>query len=154
MNGDDAAAERAREAAGWLAIAREDLRVAGACLALDPPARGMAAYHCQQAAEKSVKGLLAAAGVAFRKTHDLDELADLVLSPDPAVRQLLDTVRPLTVWGFAYRYPTMEDTPEPVPDDAELGRTMAIVTALLDWLQAAIGGKSPNPTSAPPPEGV
>jgi hypothetical protein len=33
MNGDDAAAERAREAAGWLAIAREDLRVAGACLA-------------------------------------------------------------------------------------------------------------------------
>lgn len=154
MNGDDAAAERAREAAGWLAIAREDLRVAGACLALDPPARGMAAYHCQQATEKSVKGLLAAVGIAFRKTHDLDELAELVPSPDPALRQLLDTVRPLTVWGFAYRYPTMEDTPEPVPDSAELRRAMAIVTALLDRLQAAIGSKSSDPTSAPPPEGV
>ena len=55
----------------------------------------MAAYHCQQATEKSMKGLLAAVGIAFRKTHDLDELADLVPTPDPAVRQLLDTVRPL-----------------------------------------------------------
>jgi HEPN domain-containing protein len=148
MNGDDDAEERAREAAGWLAIAREDLRVAGACLALDPPARGMAAYHCQQAAEKSVKGLLAAAGMAFRKTHDLDELADLVPTPDPAVRQLLDTVRPLTVWGFAYRYPSMEDTPYPVPDDAELGKAMAMVTALLERLQTAVGGanRKPNPT--------
>jgi HEPN domain-containing protein len=148
MNGADDAEERAREAAGWLAIAREDLRVAGACLALDPPARGMAAYHCQQAAEKSVKGLLAAAGMAFRKTHDLDELADLVPTPDPAVRQLLDTVRPLTVWGFAYRYPSMEDTPDPVPDDAELGKAMAMVTALLERLQTAVGGanRKPNPT--------
>jgi HEPN domain-containing protein len=153
MNRDDAAAERAREGAGWLAIAREDLRVAGAYLALDPPARGMAVYHCQQAAEKSVKGLLAAAGIAFRKTPDLDELADLVPTPDPAVRQLLDTVRPLTVWGFAYRYPTMEDAPEPVPDDAELRPAMAILAALLDRVQTAIGGESRNPTSTSPPKG-
>ena len=44
MNGDEAS-ERRREAAGWLAIAREDVRVARACLSLDPPARGVAAYH-------------------------------------------------------------------------------------------------------------
>jgi hypothetical protein len=42
MSGNEAA-ERNREAAGWL-------RIAWACLALDPPARGVAAYHCQQAA--------------------------------------------------------------------------------------------------------
>jgi hypothetical protein len=51
MSGNEAA-ERNREAAGSLRIAREDIRVARACLALDPPARGVAAYHCQQAAEK------------------------------------------------------------------------------------------------------
>src|ERR1700740_224935 len=98
MNGDDAAAERAREAAGWLAIAREDVRVARACLSLDPPARGMAAYHCQQAAEKLVKGLLVAASTPFRKTHDMDELADLAASSYPEWRDLLDGVRTLTVW--------------------------------------------------------
>jgi HEPN domain-containing protein len=95
MNGDETAEQR-REAAGWLAIAREDVRVARACLALDPPAFGMAAYHCQQAAEKLTKGLLAAAGVPFRKTHDLNELADLAAAHYPAASQVLDVIRPFT----------------------------------------------------------
>jgi HEPN domain-containing protein len=59
MNGDEDS-ERRHEAAGWLVIAREDVRVAQACLMLDPPALGVAAYHCQQAAEKLAKGLLVA----------------------------------------------------------------------------------------------
>jgi HEPN domain-containing protein len=148
MNGDDAA-ERRREAAGWLAIAREDVRVARACLALDPPARGMAAYHCQQAAEKLVKGLLAAAGVAFRRTHDLDELADLAAQHHSGARDLLNAVRPLTVWGVAYRYPTMEDIPEPLPDDAEVRQAIAIVTDLAERLRDAVGG-APDANSNSP----
>ncbi len=47
-----------REAARWLAVAADDRRIAEACLGLDPPALGGSAYHCQQAAEKIVKGLL------------------------------------------------------------------------------------------------
>jgi HEPN domain-containing protein len=129
MNGNDAA-ERRREAAGWLAIAREDLRVAHACLSLDPPARGVAAYHCQQAAEKLAKGLLVAASVPFRKTHDMDELADLAASSYPECRNLLDAVRMLTLWGFAYRYPGTEDIVEPVPEEAELRRTIELVERL------------------------
>jgi HEPN domain-containing protein len=98
MNGDETAEQR-REAAGWLAIAREDVRVARACLALDPPAFGMAAYHCQQAAEKLTKGLLAAAGVAVRKTHDLNALADLAAAHYPGARHVLDVIRSFTA-GF------------------------------------------------------
>jgi HEPN domain-containing protein len=136
MSGGDTA-ERRREAAGWLAIAREDIRVAGACPALDPPARGVVAYHCQQAGEKLVKGLLVAAAVPFRKTHDMDELADQAASRYPNCGDLLDAVRPLTVWGFAYRYPGMEDIPEPAPDEAELRRIIGLVERLADELQAA-----------------
>jgi HEPN domain-containing protein len=95
MSGDDAS-ERRREAASWLAIAREDVRVARGCMSLNPPAYGVAAYHCQQAAEKLVKGLLVAASTPFRKTHDMDELADLAGSIYPDARDLLDTVRMLT----------------------------------------------------------
>jgi HEPN domain-containing protein len=136
MNGDEAS-ERRHEAAGWLAIAREDVRVAQACLMLDPPARGVAAYHCQQAAEKLAKGLLVAASTPFRKTHDLDELADLALAGYPECRDLLDAIRPLTVWGFAYRYPGTEDIAEPVPDEAELRHTIGLIERLGERLQAA-----------------
>ncbi|NYZ17616.1 HEPN domain-containing protein [Azospirillum sp. RWY-5-1] len=47
----------------WWTVAAEDLRVAQACHAMAPPSPGNAAYHCQQAAEKLVKGLLVATGV-------------------------------------------------------------------------------------------
>jgi HEPN domain-containing protein len=141
MNGDEPAEQR-REAAGWLAIAREDVRVVR--LGLDPPAFGMAAYHCQQAAEKLTKGLLAAAGVAFRKTHDLNELADLAAAHYPAARQVLDVIQPFTVWGFAYRYPTMEDNPEPVPSDADLRRALDIIADLAERLQIVADGEYRN----------
>ena len=135
MNGDEAS-ERRREAAGWLAIAREDVRVARACLSLDPPAYGVAAYHCQQAAEKLVKGLLVFASTPFRKTHDLDELGDLAVSHYPECQHLLDAIRSLTVWGIAYRYPGVEDISEPVPDEAELRRTLDLLERLGERLQA------------------
>ena len=144
MNGDDEA-ERRREAAGWLIVAREDVRVARACLALDPPALGVAAYHSQQAAEKLAKGLLVAAGVAFRRTHDIDELADLAASNYPECGDLLNQIRPLTVWGIAYRYPATEDIPEPVPDSAELHHTIGIIEQLARRLHAATAGSPDHP---------
>jgi HEPN domain-containing protein len=144
MSGDEAT-ERNREAAGWLAIAREDVRVVQACLALDPPARGVAAYHCQQAAEKLVKGLLVAAAVPFRKTHDMDELADQAASRYPDCPDLLDAVRPLTVWGFAYRYPGIEDISEPVPDEPELRRILGVLERLAEQLRGASAVRDPHP---------
>ena len=143
MNGDEES-DRRREAAGWLVVAREDLRVAHACLALSPPALGVAAYHCQQAAEKLAKGLLVAAGVAFRKPHDIDELADLAASKYPECRDLLNTARPLTVWGVAYRYPAAEDIPEPIPDRAELHQMIGTIEQLAQRLHPATAVRSPD----------
>jgi HEPN domain-containing protein len=133
---DDEASERRRETTGWLAIAHEDIRVARR-LSLAPPARRVAAYHCQQAAEKMVKGLLVNASAPFRRTHDMDELADLAASSYPECQDLLDTVRALTVWGLAYRYPGTEDISEPVPSEAELRRTIDLVERLGERLRAA-----------------
>jgi HEPN domain-containing protein len=144
MNGDEEP-ERRREAAGWLVVAREDVRVARACLALNPPALGVAAYHSQQAAEKLAKGLLVVAGVAFRRTHDIDELADLAASNYPECGDLLNQIRPLTVWGIAYRYPATEDIPEPVPDSAELHHTIGIIEQLARRLHAATAVSPDHP---------
>ena len=55
-------------------VAGSDQRAARICLAADPPLPGVAAYHCQQAIEKLLKGFLVRSNTDFGKTHDLDEL--------------------------------------------------------------------------------
>lgn len=83
-----------------------------------------------------------AAGVAFRKTHDIDELADLAASNYRECRDLLNTVRPLK--GVAYRYPAAEDIPEPVPDRAELHQTIATIEQLAQRLHTTTAVRSPD----------
>ncbi len=132
MSADDdaGATERRREVARWLAVGDEDIRVARVCLASEEPALGAAAYHCQQAAEKVIKGILIAAGRAFRRTHDIDELADLAQSAYPHLGPLLDRCRSFSVWGTAYRYPAIEDVPEPLPSIADLHAALQDLGAL------------------------
>ena len=55
-------------------VADRDIRSAEACLAGADPIPEAAAYHCQQAAEKLIKGLLVLARTPFRKTHDMEVL--------------------------------------------------------------------------------
>lgn len=104
------------EARRWWGVAAEDLRVARACLALDPPSPGNAAYHCQQSAEKTMKGLLVAAGIGFRKIHDLDELAAAAAPLYPALADDLNECRPFTSWATEYRYPPEDESPPPTEE--------------------------------------
>lgn len=124
-----------QEARRWWAVAAEDLRVVRACLAMEPPSPGNAAYHCQQAAEKTMKGLLVAAGVGFRKIHDLDELANVAAPLYPALAADLDQCRPFTSWATEYRYPPEDESPPPSEDAvseavAILQRLLAATTAV------------------------
>jgi HEPN domain-containing protein len=77
--------DRWRQVQGWMRHATEDVRIARGCLGLDPPALGGAAYHCQQAAEKLLKGFLVRGGVDFRKIHDLDALGGIVADHFPSL---------------------------------------------------------------------
>jgi HEPN domain-containing protein len=79
------------------------------------PALGIAAYHCQQAAEKLVKGLLVVAGVGFPRTHDLLELAGRAAPFYSDLSSLLGALGPLTVWSVAYRYPGSKSTTNLTP---------------------------------------
>jgi HEPN domain-containing protein len=131
MSADEAIARRV-EAARWLAIAMEDARVAAACLGLDPP-------HCQQAGEKLLKGLLTAAGAEFALTHDLNRLASAAEPHFPAEQNLFEAVRPLTVWGVAYRYPGVEPAAEPPPIVAEIEQVLGVLRLLSDRLRGLLG---------------
>jgi HEPN domain-containing protein len=109
--------------------AAEDARIARGCLGFDPPALGGAANHCQQAVEKLLKGFLVLGGVDFRKTHDLDALADIVLTHFPSVEAGQMIKRSWTAWGIAYRYPA-EDESEPEPTLEELSEAFDLIEHL------------------------
>ena len=132
-------AELWRETLGWLRVAGSDRRVAQLCLDAAPAVLDSAAYHCQQAAEKLLKGFLVSAGVDFGRTHDLEHLGHLVSSLFPDVATLVNPFGAWTLWAVAYRYPD-DPGPEPEPTPAELRAALDAI----DRLEAALRAKAPD----------
>ena len=117
--------ENRLEARRWMAIVDEDIDVAIAAMRLSR--LGASAYHVQQAAEKLIKGLLVLAAMPFRRTHDLDDLVARLLPVYPQFGDKAEAVRHLSIWGVAYRYPGLEDAPEPLPGIEELNRMIDLL---------------------------
>jgi len=128
-----------REARRWLGIVEEDIDVALAAAGIARP--GASAYHVQQAAEKIFKGLLVLAGKPFRRTHDLEEIAEQVLLAYPEFEHQIKALRHLSDWGITYRYPGMEDAPERPPKIEELERVIALLKEFAAMARRLIGGK-------------
>jgi HEPN domain-containing protein len=139
MNADEDA-ERRREAARWRVIAVEDMRVARACLGMEPPAIEAAAYHSHQAAEKLLKALLIVAAAEFRMTHDLNWLGSVVLRYYPELEDIVSALPPLNPWGVAYRYPGPEPDSEPLPSSEEVERAIERLETLTARLRALSAG--------------
>lgn len=98
MSGPDEAL-RWEEASAWLSAARLDRGAALACLAATPSLALPAAFHCQQAAEKLIKGLLVLAAQPFRRTHDMAELVDALALAEPEIASLASEMQDWTRWG-------------------------------------------------------
>lgn len=96
---------RGEEVAAWLSRAGQDLQAAAVDLAADPPLLADAAFHCQQAVEKSLKALLTRHDHPFRKTHDIGELGLACLEHDASLESLLRAAAPLTEYSWRFRYP-------------------------------------------------
>ena len=129
------------EARRWLAIVEEDIDVAIAAAGL--LRLGASAYHVQQAAEKLLKALLVLAAEPFRRTHDLDDLASRLLPVYPQFEMQAGAVRHLSIWGIAYRYPGLEDAPEPLPELEELERMINMLKRFAMTAGSHINGQKP-----------
>jgi HEPN domain-containing protein len=68
----------------WLLKASHDLIAARTLIERGPVVFDMAAYHCQQAAEKAVKAFLVFNDQDPDKTHDVDRLLDHAARFEPA----------------------------------------------------------------------
>ena len=93
--------EQRRSALDWLAKAERDYEAARRMI--DEPGEPLldaGVYHCQQAAEKALKGWLTGRGVAVTKTHDLVHLVRLCAAENEAFTSLIPASRflPLIRW--------------------------------------------------------
>lgn len=127
--------ERAMEVAAWLARARQDVRAAKVDLDTDPPLLADGAFHCQHAVEKALKALLTHHDHAFRKTHDIGELALACLDHEPGMERLLRASAPFTEYAWRFRYPG--DVFE--PDRDEVVSALAIATDVVEAVSATAG---------------
>lgn len=108
MAAEDARVEDVR---AWLQKAAFDLRSGAHALSADD--EGLwpdAAFHAQQAAEKTLKAFLAWHDVPFRKTHNIEELGRACVELDPTLTSIVDRAVPLTEYAWKFRYPGEPDT--------------------------------------------
>lgn len=108
---------RVAEARAWVVRAARDLRAAEHEFHAVPPLLDDIVFHCQQAAEKALKGFLTWHDRPFRKTHSLEELGEQCLALDSALRPIIDQAVPLTEYAWKFRYPG--ETEEPSRTEAE-----------------------------------
>jgi HEPN domain-containing protein len=105
----------AQDSRAWMEKALIDLRAARALL--DAGLASSALFHCQQAAEKSLKALLVWRGIPFRRVHDLEEIGALCVSIESALAPIVRRAEPLTAYAWKLRYPG--EPYEPAASEAE-----------------------------------
>ena len=129
---------RVADARAWFTKAARDLRAAEVLLAANPPLLGEVVFHCQQAAEKAMKGFLSWHDIPFGKTHDLAVIGGLCAANDQSLEPLCRRAERLSVFAWAFRYPG--DPEEPARDEAEsaLGLAREIFEVMLSRLPAEL----------------
>ena len=96
----------------WLDTARADLMAARNCIDGPYYLPEIAAYQCQQAAEKVVKAVLINRGIEPAKSRDIDALVGR-LPPADSIRSALEPLGRFTPYAVAFRYPGEDLDPSP-----------------------------------------
>jgi HEPN domain-containing protein len=90
-------------------------------------------FHCQQAAEKYLKAVLVSRKIEFRKTHDLEELIQLIEDNNIEKPENSEDLGELEPFAVAFRYDFLD---EPSLFDRE--KALAIVRRLRTWAEIQI----------------
>lgn len=89
-------------------------------------------FHAQQAVEKSLKAVLSVKGIAFRRTHDIAELLDLLADSAIEAPPHADWLDSLNPYAVEARYGLVD--PSGLDRDAALLALRAVVA----WARAQV----------------
>ena len=127
----DKQSEHARQ---WIEKARNDLLNADNNLAAQEVPYDTVCFHCQQAAEKLLKGFLVAHGCEYPITHNLFVILEKTLEFDHSADSLRETLALLNPYSVEVRYPG--DAWMPTPGDATEARQAA--QKVFEWMQSRL----------------
>ena len=89
----------------WIKKADKDLEVAEILLKEKKKYLDLASFHCQQAFEKYLKGLLVNNGVLPGKTHNLEKLLNQSLKYNLGLFKWVDAAKEISPFAVIPRYP-------------------------------------------------
>jgi HEPN domain-containing protein len=91
----------------WFRFSSDDLSVATYCFEdMYPKKLEIACYHCQQSAEKALKGFLISLHIEPPKIHDLQMLCKLCIEQDASFNEIYEVSSKLSPYGVAAKYPS------------------------------------------------
>lgn len=117
----------------WLEYAQTDWQAAIHLTTATPKQFRNICYHCEQAAEKALKGFLTLHEVNFRHTHDLVQLCMSCMEIDPSYQEIAEGCSVLTGYGTQMRYPSGIDV-----DETETREALAICEAIIGFIEQSL----------------
>ena len=127
-------AKGSEHAKSWIEKAKNDLLNADNNLAAEQIPYDTVCFHCQQAAEKLLKGYLVSQGREYPITHNLFVILEDILEFDPSADSLREILAVLNPYSVEVRYPG--DAWMPTPEDTKEARQAA--QEVFEWLQTKL----------------
>ena len=93
----------------WFEYAENDLEAAKILSNQLKPKYEIICYHCQQCAEKILKGYIASKNGRLQKTHDLVVLCETCTNYDSDFEKIIGHCSDLTIFASEVRYPSILD---------------------------------------------
>jgi HEPN domain-containing protein len=119
----------------WIEYAKTDYAIALHDTAFYPTPIEIVCYHCQQAAEKALKSILAYHEQSIPKTHDLSRLWALCEPLEPQLQNLEKEAVELSDFAVTPRYPDATELEEvDMLNALEYAKTIVEAVSLL-WEQ-------------------
>lgn len=116
--------------------AEQDMRACGVLAQTAGMGDAVVGFHAQQAVEKSLKAVLSASSIPFRRTHDIAELLDLLADSGIEAPPHADWLDNLNPYAVEARYGLVE------PSGLDRDSALAAVQAVVAWAVAGLAATS------------
>jgi HEPN domain-containing protein len=123
-----------------LAGAKRDLQAFEALVGIPEMNDAVIGFHAHQCIEKALKAALAHAGIAFRRTHDIAELLDLLHDTRGGVPPFSERLDELNPYAVEARYGLIE------PSALDRAAASRIVEAVIAWAELQLARPSTRDT--------
>ncbi|MCX6911469.1 MAG: HEPN domain-containing protein [Verrucomicrobia bacterium] len=124
------------DAQEWLVHADGDLHYARLGQKDADALESLIVFHAQQAIEKALKAVLVGDEVDFPKTHDLEQLVEIIEDAGIAWPAGLNKVLEFTSFATQGRYPGFDD---PITE-ADVEEAIAMAERVLVWAKQQVAG--------------